>query len=415
MTTYDRARESGRLPRPIGLALSGGGFRAVLFHVGAIIRLNELGLLRWVDEISGVSGGAIVAGRLGEAWPRLTFRLGRATNLWEEVARPLLAFSSRRIDVRAVTRALVPGASAAREVERAYRDHVVGTAVLGDLPERPRISFLAVDLATGAPWTFDSGGGTSPAIGRLSDPSIPLARAMAASSAYPPFLAPLVLHVDAQRLPATRSETRVVLADGGLHDNLGLVGMWDRCATVLSSDAGGALALRPRPSSFWLRQLVRSIELHADRSRALQRHAALTDLRQRRKTGTLWRIDTQLSRYPVDAAFHVDPSWPPYLAGIRTRLDRFSATEQRMLVNWGYLVADVAMRAHVLDAPRPSRLPFPRLSFLLPAPGAAPDDSQDLERSAGNPAWRPISPQPAAGSAPAFGSSGLNADGSGPA
>ncbi len=415
MTTYDRLRDPARLKRPLGLALSGGGFRAMLFHVGAIVRLNELGLLRSVDEISGVSGGAIVAGRLGVSWPRLTFRLGRATNLWEEVVAPLLTFSSRRIDVRAVTRALVPGASAAREVERAYRDHVVGDAVLGDLVDRPRISFLAVDLATGAPWSFDREGATSPPIGRLSDPAIPLARAMAASSAYPPFLAPLVLHVDPRRLPADRSETRVVLADGGLHDNLGLVGMWDRCATVLSSDAGGALALRPRPSSFWLRQLVRSIELHADRSRALQRHAALADLRQGRKTGTLWRIDTQLSRYPVEAAFHVDPSWPPYLAGMRTRLDRFSITEQCLLVNWGYIVADVAMRAHVLDAPRPSRLPFPRLSFLLPAPGAAPEEWPGLERTARNPARRPVSPRPAAGSAPAFGSSGLNTDGSDPA
>ena len=30
----------------IALALSGGGFRAVLFHVGVLWRLNQLGVLR---------------------------------------------------------------------------------------------------------------------------------------------------------------------------------------------------------------------------------------------------------------------------------------------------------------------------------------------------------------------------------
>src|ERR671918_1287191 len=129
MTTYDGVRG---LPRPMGLALSGGGFRAMLFHLGAVVRLNELRLLRELDEISSVSGGAIVAGRLASAWPRLRFRLGVAINLWEELAAPLLDFAGQRVDVRAVTRALVPGVSAAAQVEAAYRDSVVGATTLGD-------------------------------------------------------------------------------------------------------------------------------------------------------------------------------------------------------------------------------------------------------------------------------------------
>ncbi len=43
----------------IGLALSGGGYRAMVFHVGALIRLNEVALLRKVKRISSVSGGSI--------------------------------------------------------------------------------------------------------------------------------------------------------------------------------------------------------------------------------------------------------------------------------------------------------------------------------------------------------------------
>ncbi len=44
----------------IGLALSGGGFRASIFHLGVIRRLEELGIMKDVDVISTVSGGSII-------------------------------------------------------------------------------------------------------------------------------------------------------------------------------------------------------------------------------------------------------------------------------------------------------------------------------------------------------------------
>lgn len=366
MTPYDAVRN---LPRPIGLALSGGGFRAMLFHLGAVVRLNELRLLGQLDEVAGVSGGAIVAGRLAAVWPDLRFRVGVATNLWELLAAPLLDFAGRRVDVSAATRALVPGVSAAGRVEAAYRESIVGATALGDLPERPGFRFLAVHLASGAPWVFDREGAVSRPIGRLADPRIPLARAMAASSAYPPFLAPLVLHLDAERLAhPTLVGPRAVLADGGVYDNLGLDPIWDRCQTVLSSDAGGVLPTLSRTSGFWLRQLIRTMAIHADRSRFLRRHAAVEAFRRGSKAGTLWRTDAELSAYPARPAFVVHASWPGFLAGIRTRMDRFSVLERCHLVNWGYLVSDVALRSHVVNARPPRSLPFPRLSFLMEAP-----------------------------------------------
>ena len=48
----------------MGVCLSGGGFRATLFHVGALKRLNELGLLKNVDTFSSVSGGSITNGKM---------------------------------------------------------------------------------------------------------------------------------------------------------------------------------------------------------------------------------------------------------------------------------------------------------------------------------------------------------------
>jgi NTE family protein len=55
-------------PRPgIALCLSGGGYRTVLFHLGALWRLNESAYLPKFARISSVSGGSITAGVLGYA------------------------------------------------------------------------------------------------------------------------------------------------------------------------------------------------------------------------------------------------------------------------------------------------------------------------------------------------------------
>ena len=55
----------------IGLALSGGGFRATLFHIGSCWRLLELGVLPHLHCVSSVSGGSI----LRESWPHAGRRL----------------------------------------------------------------------------------------------------------------------------------------------------------------------------------------------------------------------------------------------------------------------------------------------------------------------------------------------------
>ncbi len=63
----------------IGLALSGGGFRATLFHCGALWRLAELGYLPRLSRISSVSGGSITAGVLGLKWTKLRDTKRRCT------------------------------------------------------------------------------------------------------------------------------------------------------------------------------------------------------------------------------------------------------------------------------------------------------------------------------------------------
>src|SRR4051794_2519427 len=57
----------------IALCLSGGGYRAMVFHVGALWRLNEAGILRKLRRVSSVSGGSITAAVLGMNWAALAF------------------------------------------------------------------------------------------------------------------------------------------------------------------------------------------------------------------------------------------------------------------------------------------------------------------------------------------------------
>ncbi|MCI0461246.1 MAG: patatin-like phospholipase family protein, partial [Gemmataceae bacterium] len=79
------------------LCLSGGGFRATLFHLGVIHRLNELGVLAKLSTITSVSGGSILNGVLATRWSRLNFdpAAGTYTNVEQEIGVPVRDFCSR--------------------------------------------------------------------------------------------------------------------------------------------------------------------------------------------------------------------------------------------------------------------------------------------------------------------------------
>jgi NTE family protein len=83
--------DKGRKPQSgLAVCLSGGGYRAMLFHVGVLWRLNEVGMLREVKRFSSVSGGSITAGVLAMNWDRMTFGHDNvASNFGELVVTPL--------------------------------------------------------------------------------------------------------------------------------------------------------------------------------------------------------------------------------------------------------------------------------------------------------------------------------------
>jgi NTE family protein len=357
-----------------GLALSGGGYRATLFHLGSLWRLNELSWLKRLAEITSVSGGSITAGWLGLRWKKLKFRRnGVADNFVEEIVNPIREFCSHGIEGEAFIAGLA----------RPYRRKLFGKATLQDLPsdkEGPRFTIYATSLQTGVsvrlarPYLADY------TLGQVKEPDTELAKAVAASSAFPPIMSPVTLRFklpqwtdlegqsDYEEMEKLRKT--VVLTDGGVYDNMGLERIWDRYTTVLVSDAGAPFS--EETASFWggLRRLLvtmRVINTVTEQTRRLRRRMVMDEFPKGEVEGAYWGIAASINRY---AEFLAERQRKPplledgketkALCHVRTRLNSFSDKEQEALINWGYALNDAAMRCWVLDkGTKPGHLPYP--------------------------------------------------------
>jgi NTE family protein len=342
----------------LALALSGGGFRAALFHLGSIWRLNELGYLPLLDRISSVSGGSITAGLLGVRWAALAFQQGRATNFGDQVVLPLRDFCTRTVDVAAVGEGLFhPFKSAADILEDAYDDHLFGSARLHALPDRPRFVFNATHCGTGVNFRFSKPYAGDYRIGLIRNPNFLVATAVAASSAFPPVLSPVVVKVadpavferteGADLYDDVRLRERLVLTDGGVYDNLGLETVWARYTKVLVSDAGAPFEVKDRVGEGWVDQAARAMGIATGQAIALRKRALISDLEQPGRGGAYWGIKTPIGDYGLADALPCKSEAILELAGMRTRLNGFSESEQCRLINWGYAICDAAVRRYL--------------------------------------------------------------------
>lgn len=345
----------------IGLALSGGGYRATLFNLGSLWRLNDAGLLRRLSRITSVSGGSITAGVLAHAWQDLAFDAsGRATDFAAKVAAPLRAFCRTGVDVSASLEGLTSLLESVSErVARRYAEALFGDATLQDLPADgagPRFVFYATSLQTGSSVRLSRPYLADYRIGRVPRPRVPLALAVAASSAFPPVLSPVVIELDPgawERLDGAdlhdrRSlRERMVLTDGGVYDNMGLENVWDRFETVLVSDAGAPLGVEEDASSLWHKQTLRVLDIVGNQSRALRKRQLVADLIAGRMRGAYWGIATAIGDYGVADALCRDTPVTDALRAIRTRLNPFTDVEQGQLINWGYALCDAALRRYL--------------------------------------------------------------------
>ena len=181
------------------LALSGGGFRATLFHVGGLWRLNELKMLHELQEITSVSGGSIASAWLGLNWNKLTFDgSGVASNFQELIVKPIRNFCSQTCDIPAILKGWInPFRRPSDYLASYYRKMLFGDTTLQDLPaDRPRFTIYSTNLLTGVSVRMERKRLADYRIGEIKNPRIPLAKAVAASSAFPPLFVPLKLKTD---------------------------------------------------------------------------------------------------------------------------------------------------------------------------------------------------------------------------
>jgi NTE family protein len=357
-------------PQPgIALCLSGGGYRAMLFHVGVLWRLNELGYLAKLDRVSSVSGGSITAGVLAIGWEGLAFGAGGvATNLGDQLVRPIGDMAGTTIDAEAAILGVLPGVSASGLIEKAYREHLFAQHTLQELPDRPDFVFNATNVQSGALWRFSKPYMWDWRVGEVEKPQIELAVAVAASAAFPPALSPVRLQLqdDAfvpgsgsglQRPPFT---TNVVLADGGVYDNLGLEPVWKSFDTILVSDAGKAMEFEEQPKGDLLGQSLRVLDVIQNQVHALRTRELVGSYKAKERQGAYWGINTKIADYKAAGALPCPPDKTAALAGYPTRLAAVPANVQQRLINWGYAVCDAAMRAYVEPAaPAPAGFPYP--------------------------------------------------------
>ena len=353
-------------PSPgIGLAISGGGYRAMLFHLGAFLRLHELGLLRRLARVSSVSGGSITAAKVALEWEKLQTR----DDFFEHVVEPIRRLAGTTIDLPCIAAGILLPGDVAHYVSLAYRQYLFGRAMLADRPAEPEFLINATNIETGTLWRFTRASMSDWKVGTIKNPKLLLSDAVAASSAFPPFLSPYVLAVRPEDFaggpvdPALRRN--ISLSDGGVYDNLGLETVWKAFENVLVSDAGAALEPDPSPPAAWARQSKRVIDIVYSQVTSLRKRQLIASFKAKKgeagaRKGTYWGIGSDVAHYRLPSALPTPHERTLELARISTRLKRLPARTQDRLINWGYAICDTALRRHFRQPNEPpAAFPYP--------------------------------------------------------
>jgi len=253
-------------PARIGLALSGGGSRAIAFHLGCLRALHDRGTLDQLRVISCVSGGSVIGAMY--AYSESTFeafdeevvtllRRGLLRGMVQSAAQPrwflrtlatMVTASAAAKTIDAVR--LASGAAArfagtkrfllSRRIgrfqpplrrwssrtdllEATLRDEVFGRRPITS-PRRGNIDTVlnACELRSGSAFRFGSRESGCWRYGRVADNScVEIAQAVAASAAYPVLLPALDRAVTFVDDHGHRTTRRVLITDGGIFDNLG--------------------------------------------------------------------------------------------------------------------------------------------------------------------------------------------------
>ncbi|AMR31533.1 hypothetical protein A0256_08890 [Mucilaginibacter sp. PAMC 26640] len=297
----------------LGLALSGGGYRAAAFHLGTLNKLNDLGILDEVDVISTISGGSITGAAWmlsEEAYPefheKIKADLSVKSVIGFAVCSPAFLIPGTLIIASLLAAValtftelawlsylvltvlliilfrfqyqLVP---VSELIEKAYDKYFYHGATLDMFKTTPVIAIGTSNLHTGRPFTFsrDKIGDTfyskecKPPVTFLAG-GLPVARAVAASSCVPFAFTPVKISPDFYTDPADAERVHPQLIDGGVYDNQGIQKLTEQessysCEIVIVSDAGGGfMADKIYRNTIGL--LLRTVELFMYRIKASQ-------------------------------------------------------------------------------------------------------------------------------------------------
>jgi NTE family protein len=260
----------------VGIALSGGGSRAMAFHLGCLRTLHRLGILQKARVLCTVSGGSVIGGMyavhegtfeafesrvrsvLATGFVRpairtvfttteglkavLSFLLQVATWVWLKPFQVIawifswVAIGGAHGEVGVAPEKWSPRrfASTTTILRRTFDKVLFQGRTLGSLPsDRPKLVALAAELRTGSAFYYSGNEAGSWRFGKMDPTQVPVAHAIAASAAYPLFLPALDEYMTFRKKDGSLSTERVTLADGGVYDNLGLSPLWpDRARSV---------------------------------------------------------------------------------------------------------------------------------------------------------------------------------------
>ncbi len=320
MRPADYRDDEGEPRRDIGVALSGGGFRAAAFHLGCLRALHDRGLLPRVRVISGVSGGALLAALYAYGPAAFGEFDDLAVGLLREGLQLAIArrfFTSRRVVEAGLSLATLPAVglaglarrlavslSSARGELREGEEHpallrrvnrttafadVLASRLYGGHTVRAvthpglDVVLTACDLVTGGAVRFGSRANFYSRLGSEILDEVLVADAVAASAAYPALLPALERRYRLRNDAGVEVKRVMLLADGGIYDNLGLSVLdpeRDKQYTphvydldyVVACDAGQGLLATATPH-IWPTRMIRVVKImhlraqHGERGR----------------------------------------------------------------------------------------------------------------------------------------------------
>ncbi|SCG58214.1 NTE family protein [Micromonospora echinaurantiaca] len=267
----------------VGLALSGGGFRATAFGLGALRALHDRGVLPDVRVVSGISGGSLLTAMwaygpedFGEFDSTVTDLLGRGLQM--ELIKRTFTPGRTMTNILSATSAALPGgknrprqSSRTEALVDALASRAFGVKEMAQVTH-PKLSTVisATDLSTGNAVRFGSDVSSCSPHGTIIEP-VPVADAVAASAAFPVLLPQLNRTYTFTRTDGTQHIKTMSMTDGGVYDNLGISPLLpgrSRQHTshvydldyIIAVDAGPGRTA-PRAPNFMLGRLKRSFEI----------------------------------------------------------------------------------------------------------------------------------------------------------